>query len=120
MAQRRGGSGFSQKSLSGDLAVQKGAVDDLQCDGAPEIGVESLVGDAHGTSSQFPKTSIISAENFVMLIALSVCHGFLQLIKRHQISKPLKGVRSQEGQADGLIPACRSITRSPGSLLLAP
>jgi hypothetical protein len=47
---KRGGSAsLPQKSLPGDVAIEVSAIDNLQGDRTTKIGVESLIGDAHGT-----------------------------------------------------------------------
>jgi hypothetical protein len=66
--------GFAQKPLTSYLTIEIRVVDDLESDRTPQIGVESLVGDTHGTPAELPQASVFSPKNFVMLIALSFRH----------------------------------------------
>ena len=67
VAQPRGDAGLADEALAGNLAVEVLGADDLQRHVAAKIGVEGLVGHAHGSASQFPERAVLAPEHLVML-----------------------------------------------------
>ena len=67
MPKLRGGPGLADEALAGDVAVDGAGVDDLQRDGAAEIGIEGLVGNAHGAAAELKERAILAAQHLVMI-----------------------------------------------------
>ncbi len=57
----RRGARFAHKGIPPRLSVEAVRVNDLQCDGALQIYIASLEGDAHGAAPQFPAGAVINA-----------------------------------------------------------
>ncbi len=74
MAQLGGAAGFSKKTLRGGRIVEMRGADDLQGDMAAQIGIEGLVGHAHGTVAQLRKGAVFFLQKLVMLEFLRLRH----------------------------------------------
>src|SRR4029077_13201663 len=74
-----GRAGFAQEPLTGDLAIEVSIVNNLERDGAPKIGIKSLVSDAHCSPTQLPERAIFAPEYLIVLIVLGLGHGLVAL-----------------------------------------
>src|SRR5208282_3597181 len=61
---------FTQKSNPRRFVTEVSLVDDFQSHGAAQIDVESLVGDAHCTATQFDRFPVFTRHQFEVLIPL--------------------------------------------------
>jgi hypothetical protein len=79
VAQGGSSASFSEEALTRYFACEVSTIDNFERDGAPKVGVECLIGDAHCAPTELPQGAIFAPEYLVMLIVLGVGHGFVAL-----------------------------------------